>query len=125
MLPCDLMARVAPSAEAGADFELGLARRLIDAGSPVAAPDPRVEPRGYQRDGFVITLWTYYPSAPAETIPPAAYADALHRRALLQASPSPGDEQIAALPNICRCGAYLRIRKAIARAAQRPSAAPH
>src|SRR5438270_8896281 len=36
--------------------------------------------------------------------------------ALLQASPSPSDEQIAALPNICRCGAYPRIRKAIARA---------
>ena len=42
--------------------------------------------------------------------------------ALLQASPSPSDEQIAALPNICRCGAYPRIRKAIARAAQ--TAAP-
>jgi isoquinoline 1-oxidoreductase subunit alpha len=42
--------------------------------------------------------------------------------ALLQASPSPSDEQIAALPNICRCGAYPRIRKAIARAAQ--AAAP-
>jgi isoquinoline 1-oxidoreductase subunit alpha len=38
--------------------------------------------------------------------------------ALLQASPSPSDEQIAALPNICRCGAYPRIRKAIARATQ-------
>ena len=38
--------------------------------------------------------------------------------ALLEASPSPSDEQIAALPNICRCGAYSRIRKAIARAAQ-------
>ena len=38
--------------------------------------------------------------------------------ALLEASPSPSDEQIAALPNICRCGAYPRIRKAIARAAQ-------
>ena len=37
--------------------------------------------------------------------------------ALLQASPSPSEEQIAALPNICRCGAYPRIRKAIARAA--------
>jgi isoquinoline 1-oxidoreductase subunit alpha len=42
--------------------------------------------------------------------------------ALLQASPSPSDDQIAALPNICRCGAYPRIRKAIARAAQ--SSAP-
>jgi isoquinoline 1-oxidoreductase alpha subunit len=40
---------------------------------------------------------------------------------LLQASPSPSDEQIAALPNICRCGAYPRIRKAIARAAQAAS----
>jgi len=38
--------------------------------------------------------------------------------ALLEASPSPSEEQIAALPNICRCGAYPRIRKAIARAAQ-------
>jgi isoquinoline 1-oxidoreductase alpha subunit len=38
--------------------------------------------------------------------------------AMLEANPSPSDEQIAALPNICRCGAYVRIRKAIARAAQ-------
>ena len=38
--------------------------------------------------------------------------------ALLDANPSPSDEQISALPNICRCGAYPRIRKAIARAAQ-------
>ena len=37
--------------------------------------------------------------------------------ALLDASPSPSDEQIAALPNLCRCGAYGRIRKAIRRAA--------
>src|SRR6476620_7282645 len=38
--------------------------------------------------------------------------------ALLRVSPSPSEDQIAALPNICRCGAYPRIRKAIARAAQ-------
>lgn len=38
--------------------------------------------------------------------------------ALLKASPSPSEEQISALPNLCRCGAYPRIRKAIARAAQ-------
>jgi isoquinoline 1-oxidoreductase alpha subunit len=44
--------------------------------------------------------------------------------ALLQSSPSPSDEQIASLPNICRCGAYPRIRKAIARAAQRGQPAP-
>ena len=37
--------------------------------------------------------------------------------ALLDASPRPTPEQVAALPNICRCGAYPRIRAAIARAA--------
>jgi isoquinoline 1-oxidoreductase alpha subunit len=42
--------------------------------------------------------------------------------ALLKASPSPSAEQVDALPNLCRCGAYVRIRKAIARAAQ--AAAP-
>jgi len=38
--------------------------------------------------------------------------------ALLEASPSPTDAQVDALPNICRCGAYVRIRKAIRRAAR-------
>ena len=37
--------------------------------------------------------------------------------ALLRANPSPSVDAIDALPNICRCGAYPRIRKAIARAA--------
>ena len=37
--------------------------------------------------------------------------------AMLDANPAPSTEQIAALPNICRCGAYPRIRQAIARAA--------
>ena len=41
--------------------------------------------------------------------------------AMLEASPSPSEDQIAALPNICRCGAYTRIRKAISRAAQTPA----
>ena len=44
--------------------------------------------------------------------------------ALLEASPSPSDEQIASLPNICRCGAYTRIRKAILRASQSAASAP-
>ena len=43
--------------------------------------------------------------------------------ALLQANPAPSDQDIAALPNICRCGAYSRIRKAIARAALNPAPA--
>ena len=42
--------------------------------------------------------------------------------ALLDASPQPSAEQVAALPNICRCGAYPRIRRAIARAAQAAAA---
>ena len=37
--------------------------------------------------------------------------------ALLEASPSPTPVEIDALPNLCRCGAYPRIRKAILRAA--------
>jgi isoquinoline 1-oxidoreductase alpha subunit len=36
--------------------------------------------------------------------------------ALLQSSPDPSAEQVADLPNICRCGSYPRIRAAIARA---------
>lgn len=47
--------------------------------------------------------------------------------ALLQASPSPTAEAIDALPNICRCGTYPRIRKAIVRASQaamRPASQP-
>ncbi len=45
--------------------------------------------------------------------------------ALLEASPSPSDEQISALPNLCRCGAYPRIRKVIARASEGAVAAPN
>src|SRR3982751_2545535 len=44
--------------------------------------------------------------------------------ALLKASPNPSAEQVAALPNICRCGAYPRIRQAIARAARGGAAQP-
>jgi isoquinoline 1-oxidoreductase alpha subunit len=36
--------------------------------------------------------------------------------ALLKSSPRPSEAEIAALPNICRCGAGPRIRRAIARA---------
>lgn len=44
--------------------------------------------------------------------------------ALLEASPSPSNDEIAALPNICRCGAYPRIRKAISRAIQSTAEPP-
>jgi isoquinoline 1-oxidoreductase subunit alpha len=38
--------------------------------------------------------------------------------ALMRATPNPSPEQLAVLPNICRCGATPRILKAVARAAQ-------
>jgi isoquinoline 1-oxidoreductase alpha subunit len=38
--------------------------------------------------------------------------------ALMRATPNPAPEQLAQLPNICRCGATPRIMKAIARVAQ-------
>ena len=44
--------------------------------------------------------------------------------AMLQANPNPGPDEIAGLPNICRCGAYPRIRQAIARAAASAKAVP-
>jgi isoquinoline 1-oxidoreductase alpha subunit len=37
---------------------------------------------------------------------------------LLRRVPQPSDDDIAALTNLCRCGTYPRIRKAIRRAAQ-------
>ena len=79
LLPCDVLARVAPVAQQVAQLEVELAQRLAESGCPVAALEPRVEPRVYERDGFVVTLWTYYePVAPRE-ISPADYADALER----------------------------------------------
>jgi aminoglycoside phosphotransferase (APT) family kinase protein len=79
VLPCDVFARVAHVGDEVAQFEVDLAERLAETDSPVAALEPRVEPRVYQRDGFAVTLWTYYqPVAPRE-VPPADYADALER----------------------------------------------
>ncbi|TQM81341.1 phosphotransferase family enzyme [Saccharothrix saharensis] len=78
LLPCDVLARVAPEADQVAGAEIALARRLAESGGPVAAPAPGVEPRAHERDGFVVTLWTYYESVTPE-VPPADYADALVR----------------------------------------------
>jgi len=79
LLPCDVLARVALSAHQVARFEVELAQRLADTESPVAALEPRVEPRVYERDGFVVTLWTYYEPVTPREVPPAVYADALTR----------------------------------------------
>jgi Phosphotransferase enzyme family len=79
LLPCDLAARVAPVAHQVAQFEIGLAQRLAETRSPVAALDPRADPRVYVRDGFDVTLWTYYQPARRGEVSPADYADALDR----------------------------------------------
>jgi hypothetical protein len=79
LLPCDVLARVAPVEQQVARFEIELAQRLAGAGSPVAALEPRVEPRVYERAGFAVTLWTYYEPAPPQRISPAGYASALER----------------------------------------------
>lgn len=79
LLPCDVLARVAPVAHQVARFEVDLAQRLAGTGSPVAALEPRVEPRVHERDGFVITLWTYYEPVTPREVPPADYARALKR----------------------------------------------
>jgi aminoglycoside phosphotransferase (APT) family kinase protein len=77
LLPCDVLAQVAPAAHQVAQFEIEVAQRLAGVGSPVAALEPRVEPRAYKRDGFVVTLWTYYEPVAHLVVSPADYASAL------------------------------------------------
>jgi hypothetical protein len=79
LLPCDVLGRVAPIEHQVAQFEVELALRLAGSGSPVAALEPRVEPRVYERDGFAVTLWTYYEPASSHEAAPADYASALER----------------------------------------------
>lgn len=78
LLPCDVLARVAPVAQQVAQFEIELAQRLAETESPVGALEPRAAPRAYERDGFVVTLWTYYEPVTPQ-VSPAEYANALKR----------------------------------------------
>ena len=79
LLPCDVVARVAHVGQEVAQLEVELAQRLAETGGPVAALEPRVEARVYERDGFALTLWTYYePQLPRE-VSPADYANALEQ----------------------------------------------
>ncbi|WP_425825321.1 phosphotransferase [Streptomyces fractus] len=79
LLPCDVLARVAPADDQSAEFEIELAQLLAGAGCPVAALEPRVAPRAYACDGFVVTLWTHYESVTPHGVPPVDYAHALAR----------------------------------------------
>jgi predicted trehalose synthase len=79
LLPCDVFARVALVGQEVAAFEVELALRLARSACPVAALAPRVEPRVYERDGFAVTLWTYYEVVAPDLDLPGAYADVLQR----------------------------------------------
>jgi Ser/Thr protein kinase RdoA (MazF antagonist) len=79
LLPCDVFARVALVGEEVSALEVELAQRLAAIASPVAALEPRVNPRVYEGDGFAVTLWTYYEAVTPNQVPPAEYADALRR----------------------------------------------
>jgi len=78
LLPCDVFARVAVVGQEVAQFEVELAHRLAGVGAPVCPLEPRVEPRVYTRDGFAVTLWTYYEPVTPRTSA-ADYAKALER----------------------------------------------
>ncbi len=78
LLPCDTFARAAPVGREVAALEIQVARSLAAVAAPVASLDPRVEPKVYERDGFAVTFWSYYPPM-ADLGSPAEYADALRR----------------------------------------------
>ena len=79
LMPCDVLARIAPPAHQVAQFEIDLAELLAESESPVAALEPRVAPLVYERDGFVVTLWTYYEQVAPREVSPTDYANALRR----------------------------------------------
>jgi aminoglycoside phosphotransferase (APT) family kinase protein len=80
LLPCNVLARVADDRfRSQAEFEVGLALRLAETESPAARLEPRVAPRAYMRDGFVVTLWSYHEPALSREFAPADYARALER----------------------------------------------
>ncbi|WP_239152639.1 phosphotransferase family protein [Virgisporangium aurantiacum] len=80
LTPCDIVARVTPLTHfASAELEVDLVTRLAQTDSPVAALEARVGPRVFVRDGFKITMWTYFEPVQSRGLPPADYAQALKR----------------------------------------------
>jgi isoquinoline 1-oxidoreductase alpha subunit len=56
----------------------------------------------------------------AEDVPQCGYCQSgqiLSAVALLKQKPNPSDADISTITNICRCGTYVRVRRAIHRAA--------
>lgn len=80
LMPCNVVARIAPMVyQASARLEVEAAGQLAETDSPVAALEPRVEPRAYVRDRFVMSMWTYYEPVPSRALLPAHYAHLLER----------------------------------------------
>jgi hypothetical protein len=78
LTPGDILARVAPGWHEAAQLEVELAQRLAALGCPVGVLEPRVDPRVYTRDGFDVTLWTYYELV-TPPVSPVDYAKTLER----------------------------------------------
>ena len=79
LMPCDIVARVTPMTHfASAEREVEVVKRLAETDIPVAALEPRVEPRVFVRDGFKIAMWTYFEPV-RRMLPPVEYAQALGR----------------------------------------------
>jgi aminoglycoside phosphotransferase (APT) family kinase protein len=78
LMPCDVLARVAPAGHEAAQLEAELAQRLAEVGCPVGALEPRAGPVAYPRGGFEVTLWVYYEPVTPHVLP-AGYARALER----------------------------------------------
>jgi hypothetical protein len=78
LLPCDVVARVAFAGLEAFQAEVEIGQRLAEIEVPAASLDPRVEPRVYERHGFVVTFWTYYEQV-RQKVSPADYVKALER----------------------------------------------
>lgn len=109
LTPCDVLARVSHVGREVPQLEVERAQRLAEAGCPVGALEPDVEPLVYTRGGFAVTLWTYYEPVTPQ-VSPIDYAKALNRlhagmRKVEMASPRFTDriaeaEQVAADPDL-------------------------
>ncbi|HWS37514.1 MAG TPA: aminoglycoside phosphotransferase family protein [Actinoplanes sp.] len=74
--PCDVLARVVPAVHQTAHREVEVARRLVAAGSPVAALE---SPEVFEYGDHVVTLWTYYAPVTSPPLSTMEYAGALAR----------------------------------------------
>jgi hypothetical protein len=78
LTPCDVLARVTRVGQEDPWVELERAQRLAEVGCPVGGLEPHVDPAVYTRDGFAVTLWTYYEPVTPD-LSPVDYAGALER----------------------------------------------